>query len=112
MIAPEQKERCVFGPKVLVFPAESHVRLSPSRTREGVSQESGRAPSLESSFAEERRRRSQRACSCGTMSAMTSKTYRGHFVDMGTRSASFMQSSVRRAIWKTKAGGPRQKRSR
>jgi hypothetical protein len=41
MIAPEQKERCVFGPKVLVFPAESHVRLSPSRTREGVSLEVG-----------------------------------------------------------------------
>jgi hypothetical protein len=73
MIAPGQKERFFFGPKVLVFPAESQVRVGPSRTKEGVRNGSGRAPSEESSFEEERRRRNQGSCPCGAMSAMTSE---------------------------------------
>ena len=58
MMAPKQKERFLFGLRVLVFPADSQVKVSPSGTKEGVSQGSERAPSLGFSFAEERRWRS------------------------------------------------------
>ena len=58
MIAPGQKERFLFEPRVLVFPAESQVKVSPFGTSVGVSHGSGRAPSAGSSFTVERRRRS------------------------------------------------------
>jgi len=73
MMTPGQKERCLFGIRVLVFPADSEVRVVPFGIREGVSQGRGRAPSLRSSFAEERRRRSHGAWPCGATSALTSE---------------------------------------
>ena len=73
MMASGQKERVLFGLTVLVFPADSQVRVVPYGIREGVSQGSGRAPSFGSSFAEERRRRNHGAWPCGAMSAMTSE---------------------------------------
>ena len=105
MIAQWQKERFLFVPRVLVFPVKSQVRVSPYGIREGVSHGSGRAPSLELSFAGERRSRSQGACPCGAIAAMTSETWRGLYVGVGTWSAWSMKSSVRRAIWKMKADG-------
>jgi hypothetical protein len=57
MMAPGQKERFLFGLRVLVFPVDSQVRVVPLGIKEGVSHSNGRAPSFESSFAEERRRR-------------------------------------------------------
>ena len=73
MMAPGHKERCLFGLRVLVLPEDSHVRVVSSRIREGVSQGRGHAPSLRSSFAEERRRRNQGAWPYGATSAMTSE---------------------------------------
>ena len=74
MMAPGQKERCLFSLRVLVFPADNHVRVIPlGSMSEGVSQGGGRVPSLRSSFAEERSQRSQGAWPCDAMSAMTSE---------------------------------------
>jgi hypothetical protein len=58
---PRAEKKVLFDLMVLMFPAYSQVRVIPSGIREGVSKGSGRAPSLGSSFAEERRRRSQEA---------------------------------------------------
>ena len=44
IIAPGQKERFLFGPRVLVFPAESQVRVSLFGTSVSVCQGSGRLP--------------------------------------------------------------------
>ncbi len=73
MLAPGQKERFLFGLRVLVFPAESHVRVLPFGIKEGVIHGSGRAPSLGSSFAKESSRLNQGAWPCGGISAMTSE---------------------------------------
>jgi hypothetical protein len=48
---PRAEKRFLFGLRVLVFPAESQVRVLPSRINGGVSHGSGRALSLGSSFA-------------------------------------------------------------
>jgi len=74
MMAPGQKERFLFGRRVVVYPAESQVRVPPSGIKEGVSNGSGRVPSLGSSFAQGSSRLSQGACPCGVTSAMTSET--------------------------------------
>jgi hypothetical protein len=56
IIAPGQKERFLFGLKVLAFPAEVQVRVSRSETTVGMSDGNGRAPSAGSFFTVERRR--------------------------------------------------------
>ena len=61
MMALGQKERFLFGLRVLVFPAESQVRVLPYGINEGVSHGSGWAPSLGSSFAKKSSRLSQGA---------------------------------------------------
>ncbi len=45
MIAPKQNERFLLGSRDLVFPDEIQIRVEPSGTRDGVSQERGLAPS-------------------------------------------------------------------
>ncbi len=74
MMAPEQNERFLFGRRVLVFSAESQVRVPPYGIKEGVSHGSRRAPSLGSSFAHESSRLIQGAWPCGVMSAIKSET--------------------------------------
>ena len=105
MIAPRQKERFLFVCRVLVLPAESQVRVTPSGIKEGVSHGSGRMPSLESSFTQERSLLSHGACPYGVTSAMTSETVRALSVGVGTWSTCSKHSSVNMAIWKMKAGG-------
>jgi hypothetical protein len=61
MITPGQKERFLFGGRVLMFPVEVHVRECPSGTSVGVSHGSGRNLSAVSSFNVEMRRRNQGA---------------------------------------------------
>jgi len=61
MMAPGQKERFLFSRMVLVLPTDNQMRVLHSRINEGVSHGSGRAPSLGSSFAEEKSLRNQGA---------------------------------------------------
>ncbi len=75
-MASGQKERFLFGRKVLVFLKDSQVRVIPFEISEGVRHGSGRAPFLLFSFAAERSRRSHGAWPCGVTSAMTSKVSR------------------------------------
>jgi len=90
--------------KVFELPAESQVRVTPSGIREGVSRGSGRRPSLESSFTQERSLLNNGACPCGVSSAMTSETSRGLLVGVGAWSACSRHNRVSRSIWKMKAG--------
>ena len=58
MIVPRQKERFLFGRRVLTFSAEVRVRECPSGTSVGVSHGSGHVPYAMSFFIVERKRRS------------------------------------------------------
>ena len=83
-----EREKVLFVRRVLEFPAKSQVMETPYGIKEGASHGSGRAPSLGSSFVQESSSRlSQGAWPCGVTSAMTSDTWRGLSVGVGTWSA-------------------------
>jgi hypothetical protein len=96
MIAPRQNAKLLLALIVRELPNEVKVRVPSPSTREGVIHGRGRAPSAGSSLIEERMRCNHGACPMGAMSAMTSETFRGLSVGVGTWSVCSRQRRVRR----------------